>query len=164
MLDFYYKAQLTPAQLDRLTPYLTISNTNYSTGMINVNTADATVLACVPGITYDLATQIVTQRQQQSTPWTNLAAVGTILGQANASQAGRYLTTYSYQWCVDVAAVGRYGRGYRRMQMIVDGSTGTPQIVYRRDLSNLGWALGADERRALAQLLPGAANGGTAAP
>ena len=62
-----------------------------------------------------------------------------------------------------MAAVGRYGRGYRRVQMILDNSTGTPQIVYRRDLSNLGWALGADERQALAQQLPGG-NGGTAQP
>jgi DNA uptake protein ComE-like DNA-binding protein len=156
VLDFYYQAHLTPEQLDQLTPYLTISGANFQTGMINVNTADPTVLSCVPGITYDLASQIVSQRQQQTTPWTNLAAVASILGQANASQAGRYLTTYSYQWRVDVAAVGRYGRGYRRVQMVIDDSTGTPQIVYRRDLSNAGWALGADERQALAQQLPGA--------
>ena len=183
VLDFYYKAQLTADQLDQLTPYLTISNGAYQVGMINVNTANPTVLSCVPGITYDLATQIVSQRQQlqgtgtgtgsgaqsgasistPSTGWTNLAAVGTILGQTNAAQAGRYLTTRSYQWCADVAAVGRYGRGYRRVQMILDNSTGTPQIVYRRDLSNLGWALGADERQALAQQLPGV-TGGTPAP
>ena len=182
VLDFYYKAQLTADQLAQLTPYLTISNGTYQVGMINVNTANPTVLSCVPGISYDLATQIVSARQQvqgtgtgsgtqtgssvSSTPatgWTNLAAVGTILGQANASQAGRYLTTRSYQWCADVAAVGRYGRGYRRVQMILDNSTGTPQIVYRRDLSNLGWALGADERKALAQQLPGG-NGGTVQP
>ena len=186
VLDFYYKAQLTADQLAQLTPYLTISNGTYQVGMINVNTANPTVLSCVPGITYDLATQIVSQRQQlsgtgtgtgtgtgaqsgasistPSTGWTNLAAVGAILGQANASQAGRYLTTRSYQWCADVAAVGRYGRGYRRVQMILDNSTGTPQIVYRHDLTNLGWALGADERQALAQQLPGATNGGTAKP
>lgn len=178
VLDFYYKAHLTAAQLDQLTPYLTISNGTYQVGMINVNTANPTVLSCVPGITYDLATQIVAQRQQlqgtgtpagtassSSTPtgWTNLAAVGTILGQSAASQAGRYLTTRSYQWCADVAAVGRYGRGYRRVQMILDNSTGTPQIVYRRDLSNLGWALGPDERTALARQLPGA-DGGAANP
>ena len=177
VLDFYYKAQLTVDQLDQLTPYLTISNGNYQVGMVNVNTANPTVLSCVPGITYDLATQIVSARQalqgtgtpggasasSTSSGWTNLGAVAAILGQANASQAGRYLTTRSYQWCADVAAVGRYGRGYRRVQMILDNSTGTPQVVYRRDLSNLGWSLGADERTALAQKLPGA-SGGTANP
>ena len=182
VLDFYYKANLTADQLDQLTPYLTISNGTYQVGMINVNTANPTVLSCVPGISYDLATQIVSARQQlqgtgtgtgtqagssvsstPSTGWTNLAAVGAILGQTNASQAGRYLTTRSYQWCADVAAVGRFGRGYRRVQMILDNSTGTPQIVYRRDLSNLGWALGADERQALAQQLPGG-SGGIARP
>ena len=161
VLDFYYKARLTADEFTKISPYLTISNGTYAVGMVNVNTANPTVLSCVPGITYDLATQIVSQREQLTTPWTDLGAVGTILGQANAAQAGRYLTTRTYQWSVDVAAVGRYGRGYRRARLVIDSSTGTPQVVYRRDLTNLGWALGADARQALAQLQPGAAAGGT---
>jgi len=46
--------------------------------------------------------------------------------------------------------VGRYGRGYRRTLFVIDNSTGTPQIVYRRNLASMGWALGADARQMLA--------------
>jgi hypothetical protein len=34
---------------------------------------------------------------------------------------------------------------------VIDNSTGTPQIVYRRNLASLGWAVGSAERQALAK-------------
>ena len=55
---------------------------------------------------------------------------------------GDYVTTRSYQFTADIAAVGPYGRGYRRVKLIFDVSNGTPIILYRQDLSRLGWALG----------------------
>jgi len=63
-------------------------------------------------------------------------------------QSGDYITTKSYQFTADIAAVGPYGRGYRRVKFIFDVSNGTPKIVYRQDLSHLGWALGDDVRQA----------------
>jgi hypothetical protein len=52
----------------------------------------------------------------------------------------------------DIAAVGRHGRGYRRTKVVIDLSDSTkgPQIIYRRDLSPLGWALGSEVRQQLA--------------
>jgi hypothetical protein len=38
--------------------------------------------------------------------------------------------------------VGHNGRGYRRVRFVFDTSSGIPQIVYRQDLTYLGWALG----------------------
>jgi hypothetical protein len=55
---------------------------------------------------------------------------------------GDYITAHSYQFSADIAAVGPYGRGYRRVKFIFDTSNGTPIIIYRRDMSGLGWALG----------------------
>ena len=43
----------------------------------------------------------------------------------------------------------RYGRGYRRVKFIFDVSDGTPIILYRQDLSRLGWALGDKARQTL---------------
>jgi hypothetical protein len=48
----------------------------------------------------------------------------------------------SFQFTADIAAVGPFGRGYRRVKFIFDTSDGTPKIIYRQDLSRLGWALG----------------------
>ena len=52
------------------------------------------------------------------------------------------MTTKSYQFTADIAAVGAFGRGYRRVKFIFDVSDGSPKILYRQDLSRLGWALG----------------------
>jgi hypothetical protein len=42
----------------------------------------------------------------------------------------------------DIVAVGHGDRGYRRTRFVFDTSSGTPIIVYRQDLTHLGWALG----------------------
>ena len=68
------------------------------------------------------------------------------LGSGNSTltnlRAGDYITTKSFQFTADIAAVGSFGRGYRRVKFIFDTSDGTPKILYRQDLSRLGWALG----------------------
>jgi len=66
-----------------------------------------------------------------------------------ALQAADCMTTMSYQFTADVAALGPHGRGYRRVRFVFDTSEGTPKIIYRQDLTHLGWALGADLRRKL---------------
>jgi len=53
-----------------------------------------------------------------------------------------YITTQSFQFTADIAAVGPFGRGYRRVKFVFDISEGAPKIIYRQDLSRLGWALG----------------------
>ena len=59
------------------------------------------------------------------------------------------ITTQTYQYSADVAAVGAYGRGYKRIRFVFDTSDGSPRIVYRQDLTHLGWALGKDLRNTM---------------
>ena len=151
VLEFYMRSGMTAAELDLVTPDLTMSSGNYAVGLINVNTASQAVLECVPGITQQQATQIVSARSSQASPSTNLAWVAQILGNAASIQAGPYLTTQTYQVTADVAAVGRYGRGYRRTLFVIDASTYTPQVVYRHNMASLGFAIGADALQKLAQ-------------
>jgi hypothetical protein len=66
-----------------------------------------------------------------------------------ALASGDFITTHSYQFTADIAAVGAYGRGYRRVRFVFDMSEGTPVILYRQDLSRLGWALGEQARQNL---------------
>jgi hypothetical protein len=84
----------------------------------------------------------------QSQPVPPVAWVSGI-GEESARRAGPYLTARTYQFTADIAAVGHYGRGYRRVKYIFDTSQGTPRIVYRQDLSHFGWALGKNARQAL---------------
>ena len=65
---------------------------------------------------------------------------------ASARAAGPWLTVHSYQFTADIAAVGHHGRGYRRVRFVFDTSSGTPRIVFRQDLSHMGWALGRQTR------------------
>jgi hypothetical protein len=90
-----------------------------------------------------LAPQILAYRQSNppqtpSITWLKTAITDTSL----AATIGPYITPYSWQFTADVAAVGHYNRGYRRVRFVFDCSSGTPLIVYRQDLTNLGWALG----------------------
>jgi type II secretory pathway component PulK len=115
-------------------------------GRVNVNTAPPAVLACLPGVGSDGAQTLVTYRQQNPASLTSIAWVADALsGNSTALTllaADDYITTQSYQFTADVAALGPNARGYRRVKFVFDTSTGTPQIIYRQDLSHLGWALG----------------------
>ena len=68
---------------------------------------------------------------------------------STANSGDGYVTTKSFQFTADIAAVGPFGRGYRRVKFIFDTSEGTPIILYRQDLSRLGWALGDKARQTL---------------
>ncbi len=150
VLQFFVRSGMTEPEFEKIAPSLTAKTGDYLTGLVNVNTASATVLACIPGIGADKAAQLISTRTSQATPPVSLAWVVPILGEDGAIQAGPYLTVNSYQVSADVAAVGRYGRGYRRTRFVIDNSTGTPHIIYRRNMTPLGWALGSDVRATLA--------------
>ncbi|MBM3837084.1 MAG: hypothetical protein FJ398_03825 [Verrucomicrobia bacterium] len=151
VLEFFLRSGMTAEEFAEIEGDLTTTNAAVIEGLINVNTAPVEVLACVPGIGWDKAQQVVDYRQSQSAVLTSLAWVAEILDQASAIQAGPYLTSRSYQFTADIAAVGHHGRGYRRTAFVFDTSEGAPKIIYRRDLGRLGWALGPLVRQELAQ-------------
>jgi DNA uptake protein ComE-like DNA-binding protein len=153
-LDFYLKSGMTLEEFGSIANKITVTNGVYIEGRVNVNTASAAVLACLPGIsdTPDLAQTLVTYRETNPDKLTSVAWVADALGQNNASalqalRAVDCLTTLSYQFSADIAAVGPHGRGYRRMYFVFDTCDGTPKIIYRQDRSHLGWALGKQVRQ-----------------
>ena len=150
-LELYVRSGMKADEFAKIVDALTVKTGDYLTGLLNVNTAGAAVLACVPGIGTDKAATLITARQSRTTKDTNIAWVADALGAEGAVQAGPYLTGQSWQAGADVAAVGRHGRGYRRTKFVIDASTGTPRIIYRRNLAPLGWALGSEVRQTLAQ-------------
>jgi len=142
VLDFYIRSQMPEADFQQIEPFL--MNTNV-TGLININTATATTLASIPGIGSNYAQQVLNYRQSSpplvpSITWLKNVLPTTSL--ATIAQIGPYITPYSFQFTADVVAVGHHNRGYRRVRFVFDCSTGTPLIVYRKDMTYLGWALG----------------------
>lgn len=141
----------------KIYPYVTTSSATYIRGRVNVDTASLTVLDALfegvglnqgvdEGTAESAAETVVNYRQQNSEDLGSIAwlvdALGTSSPVIKALQQGDYVTTRTYQFTADIAAVGPYGRGYRRVKFIFDTSNGTPTIIYRQDLSSLGWALG----------------------
>jgi type II secretory pathway component PulK len=142
VLDFYLRSGMPEDDFQQIEPFL--MNTNVA-GLININTATATTLASIPGIGSNLAPQVLAYRQSNppltpSITW--LKNVLTSTDTATIGQIGPYITPYSYQFTADVVALGHHNRGYRRVRFVFDCSSGTPLIVYRQDLTHLGWALG----------------------
>jgi DNA uptake protein ComE-like DNA-binding protein len=132
---------------------VTTSTSAYIRGRVNVNTAGADVLTALmigAGLDQNTASgtaqSLITYRQQNPNNLTSVAWVVDALGNTSAAvralARGDYLTTQTFQFTADIAAVGPFGRGYRRVKFIFDTSDGTPKIIYRQDLSRLGWALG----------------------
>lgn len=134
--------------LDLLTVYSREPNPNpgagaqpYIPGRVNINTASAAVLACLPGLDPEKAHALVAYREQnpdslQSTGWLAQALGGEV------PAATPFITTKSYQVTADIVAVGPAGRAFRRTRFVFDLTTGRPVVVSRRDLTHLGWPLG----------------------
>ncbi len=143
---------MTADEFAQVAGYITTVTNAFVDGRININTASAAVLYCVPGLS-NYVDQIVTYRQSNPDKLTSIAwvvdATGLTGGDATqlATQIGNRITTKSYQFMADVAAVGPFGRGYRRVRFIFDTSEGSPRIIYRRDMTHLGWALGKNVRQ-----------------
>jgi type II secretory pathway component PulK len=154
-LDFYVKSGMTSSEFAQVGTNLTTStNGNYVYGRVNVNTASAAVLACLLDGDLGAAQQLVNYRQSNPNNLLSIAWIIDALGSSypddlTALESGDFITTQSYQFTADIVALGPYNRGYRRVKFIFDTSTGTPQIVYRQDLTPLGWALGKDVRQSL---------------
>jgi len=143
-LQFYISKKLTATEFAQVESSIRGSRLQ---GLVNVNTACTAVLACLPGLTNGQAAQLTTYRQSNTNNLNaSVAWVTQVLSQNDAITAGPYLTGRGYQYTADVAAVGHYGRGYRRTRFVFDTSQGTPVILHREDLSHLGWALGKQAR------------------
>jgi type II secretory pathway component PulK len=155
LLQLYLASGMTSAEFAQIAYGITDTTNLYTNGLVNINTAGTTVLEALfmgLGVDQNTATgaaqQLVTYRQQNPNNLTAISWIVDALGSNSAvvtalAGAGRdYITTQSYQFTADIAAVGPYGRGYRRVKFVFDVSEGAPKIIYRQDLSRLGWALG----------------------
>ncbi len=149
LLQFYLRSGLTPDEFAQVEGDLTVSTNTVLVGLVNVNTAPEAVLACLPGIGPENAAALVAYRESQSGRLTSLAWVAEVLDEADAIQAGPYLTARSYQYTADLVALGRQGRGYQRVRAVLDTRDGTPRVIARQDLTHLGWALGPEVREML---------------
>jgi type II secretory pathway component PulK len=144
VLDCYLRSGMTEDEFAQVYDYLS-PTTNV---LVNVNTASQPVLECIPGIGVDYAAQLISFRDSNPSRLATVAWVFYALNEDEdlARAVGRYITTRSYQYTADIAAVGHHDRGYQRVRFVFDTSEGNAIIARRQDLTHLGWALGKDIR------------------
>ena len=152
LMEFYLVTGMTAEELTKIQGDLSFGDRD-NIGLVNVNTANEAVLAAINEIGPDNAAKIVAARANRTATGTDFTWIAddSVLGRQGAIDAGPFVTGRSFQFSVDVAAVGRHGRGYRRTRFIIDMSTGSPRVIHRQNLAPLGWALGSDVRLMLAE-------------
>ncbi len=150
---------------------------------LNVNTASREALMCLPGFEQMDAENIITYREsylvnQDPYQVPNISWLLDVVdpqklaptGVAAELQAGSWITGSSTVFSADIVTVSQDGRAFKRVFIVVDASSGTPVIIYRRDLADAGWPMDPYIRTALRKGEPldmattsGGSNGATAA-
>ncbi len=152
VLDFYMRSGMSLDEFVKVDDALGMS-TNVVQGLINVNTASVDVLATLQGLEINDAEALVAYRITNPTALQSVGWVTEVLEEAKARAIGPFITDKGFQYTADICAVGRGGRGFRRSRMVFDISEGRPKVVYRREMTQSGWALGADVRQQLVELV-----------
>ena len=147
--EFMVVSRMTAEEFVLIHADITTATGATQQGLVNVNTASEAVLACIPGIGLANAATLAAYRVTHPDVLTSFAWLTQVLPPAAIRQAGRYITDQSYQFTADIAAVGRFGRGYCREKVVFDTRTSTPRIIFHQDLSAYGWALGLQVRQTL---------------
>ena len=161
LLGFYVASGMTSDEFEKIAPDLSTSTNSYVYGRVNINTASVEVLTALflglgqsEQAAASAAENLVNYRRQTPSRPTSVAWLVSALGNSNpivTSLARRDLvTTRSFQYSGDIVALGPNGRGYHRVKLVFDLSDGFPQVIFRQDLSRLGWALGSRTRDLIA--------------
>jgi type II secretory pathway component PulK len=155
--DFYFQSGMKADEFDKVYNSLTTSTEKTVKGRININTAPRDVLNTLPGLETTDVDKLITQRQggttaaDKSVSWVIEALDRKAIG------LGNLITTTTNQYSADIVAASGNGRSYKRVRIVVDASGSTPQIIYRREITDRGWPL---DPQILASLRAGQGPGG----
>jgi type II secretory pathway component PulK len=146
--QFYAYSKMTPTEFGEVFDYLTQGPIPKPyAGLINVNTASEQVFSCLPGLAQGEASTIVATRQTA-----DLSNIGWFFQAINPTEiqfVAPYVTDRSYVYSADIVAVSGDGRAFKREKIVVNVTSTPAKIVYRKDLTSLGWPLTADIRQDL---------------
>lgn len=113
---------------------------------INANTASRGVLIAL-GFTSNQADGLIGARSTTASD-TNQAWIQSAASGAPATATAQLIAN-SQQFSADIVAVSADGRGYRRVKIVVETASTPHTIIYRKDLSSLGFPLPPEVRENL---------------
>jgi type II secretory pathway component PulK len=134
----YVLGQMKPEDLEAIEDSITCVRGNPVRGRINVRTAPREVLLTLPKLDSSDVDKIISARSSATKPDT-LSWFAEALKQ-KAVGLGPVVTAKASQYSADILAVSGNGRSYRRVRVVIN-TRQTPQIVYRRDISDRGWPM-----------------------
>lgn len=112
---------------------------------VDVFAASATVLDSLEGMEPGDGARLVAARLAGEAPAGSLTWVADVLGAQKAVAVGPSLVSQSDHFSAHIIAASGDGRSFCRLRVVVDtsGATATepPRLVFREDLSALGWPL-----------------------
>lgn len=149
IFDFAVQCRLTATELSAVADDITTSTATTLKGLINVNTAPAEVLACLPGLDSTDVSNLISKRNEAATPAATVGWVFGVLKPAKCVAIGDLITVRSYQFSADIVSVSGNGRAYKRCRIVVDARSSPPRVVYRQNLTSTGWPLPEDILQAL---------------
>ena len=153
VMDFHFRAGLTIEEFEKVAPEITASR-GTQRGLINVNTAPKEVLFCLPGLEESdvsallarraTATATTTATTTATAQSTSVAWVADVLPRAKAIGVGGLITGQTFRFSADIVSIAANGRAFKRCRVVVDAQTSPPRVLYRQDLTHLGWPLSPD--------------------
>src|SRR5207302_180773 len=146
--EFYVASGMTSSEFALVADKLTTSAEKTIKGLINVNTASRLALMSLPQMTQADA-DAITAKRDSGTDSSSIAWIFDTLPQARALAISGAITSRSFQYSADIVAVSGDGRAFKRVRIIVDAQKSPARVVYRRDLTRLGWPLEPGIRDAL---------------
>jgi hypothetical protein len=150
--EMYFRCKLTPEELDKIADDIGTTSDRTLRGRVNINTAPRDVLLCLDNLESADVDKLIAARpsldniQPGQVSWI-INAIG-----AKSVGLGEQITTRNLQWSADILAVTGNGRAFKRCRIVVDMQSGTPQVIYRRDLTDRGWPM---DKQILASLRGG---------
>ncbi|MBV8780929.1 MAG: general secretion pathway protein GspK [Phycisphaerae bacterium] len=169
LADFYTASGMSADEFKALAGLITTNTATTVSGLINPNTAGREVLGALftgatgTSLTSSDADAVISARANatnsssgsssssvsSNSTTTNLGWVVDALGPTKAATILNSFTTGSYQYSADIVAVSPDGRSFKRVRIVVDDRNSPAKIIYRKDLTSLGWPLPQDIRTAL---------------
>ncbi|GIW76871.1 MAG: hypothetical protein KatS3mg104_1934 [Phycisphaerae bacterium] len=142
VFDLASKTRMTYDELLLVCDYLTTRPTNQQQrGLININQAPREVLLTLPNLSESEVDSLISRRSTESmTHPTSIAWVYDVLKEKSVGLAN-LITGRGRQFCADIVAVSDRARAFKWIRIVVDTTSSTPRIVYRRDLTERGWPL-----------------------
>jgi type II secretory pathway component PulK len=141
VIDFYFRTGMTMEEFAPVADRLTTQSGNTLRGLINVNTAPRKVLLCLPGLEESDVSSLISARAGDNADRNSIAWVADAIAQEKAVAIGSLITARSYQYSADIVSLCSNGRAFKRCRIVVDARQSPPRVIYRQDLTPLGWPL-----------------------